>query len=227
MNDSDRSQSIADVVRSDIEKEAAVKRECARRVGSNRKVSSSRQILEDNLRAIVIHFGLSTVGMFIIFFIVQTILFAVIGLLSIDEPYWFGYVFLSALFTGSVLAYIACGYKFLKPVEGKTFLSVIGLACIAGFVGIVFAVAHVVGIPLFEGPEVIGEMLFALMISLNSVGFLAVSFFLEQGIAAVNAIAFLFIVATSLLSPFLLYLGLRLRIWRREDKQEIVEGGRP
>jgi len=224
MNSSDKSKFIADAVRNNMSKEDARKHDARqRKIVKRENMPESKKIIHNNLRAIGIHFALSTVGMFVIFFAVQSLLFLIIGLFNLSDVYWVGYALGFSIMIVALLAYIACGYFFLKPVKEENHLSVAALVGITGFAGIVFAILYALtDIPIFTDAEAMGEALSLLVIGLNSLGYIVASRFLEIRNPVAAFFSVWVIVIASLLPPILLYSGLRLKIWR-ENKQQATE----
>jgi len=139
------------------------------------------------------------------------------------EPLWFEYVYFLVPVIGGSFVYVACGYLFLKSTEEKSYLSVSWLALLTTFVGTMFGIVHtILGFPLFEGPGIF-EFAGLLVVLFNTLGFGVIALFLTEGNLPGSVLSLLLVLFASFLPPGLLYIGLRLKAWRK-GKQELEKG---
>jgi len=171
----------------------------------------------NNLRAIGIHAVLSVIGFAVAF----VILFFVAGLVSGLE-----WVLIFFTLFGGVAIYIICGYKYLRCKCEKPFQSVLWLAVLTLAVGVLSGLVTSV-FYLVATDDYIGlySSITILEIAVNAIGFGSMMFAANvMPEANENTFAFLRVVAAAL-PPGLLYLGLRLKIWRSGRNAGYTEVG--
>jgi len=178
-------------------------------------------IRSNNWRALGIHFALSILGVFS--FVVIQGLFSWIGNTILIEAA----SFIVPVVGGSFI-YVLCGYICLEVTRESALRSVLWLACMTIVVGVPFALGNLIQefalMPEQNFLDSAIGVLWTPQVALNALGigvFLAVNYiFTSFG----HYLSLLALAITPFLPPGLLYVGLRLKIWREEKVVAISEG---
>lgn len=174
-------------------------------------------VMSNNWTAVKIHAALSVTGL-LAYLIVQSILSRFAVAYNIAASIGHSELDMIIVLVGGMFAYVICGYLFLKPVKEGSALSVFWLAVVTIGATMLMMLSFVLwALPTPNSFENVAGILFVPFILLNTIGMgILVAFGLDALPTAVFVPFFFFI--ASFTSPFLLYLGLRLKVYSQTSR---------